>query len=155
MLQGENQIGDAGAAGLGEGLQVNSSLQRLYLVRLFVYCLFLWGRCRERAGRGSAALTRVLQRKNQLGDAGARGLGEVLKVNSSLQGLWLVRLFVYCLFLWGRSRERAGKGSAALTRVLQDKNGIGDAGAAGLGEGLKVNSSLQRLWIVRLFVFCL
>ena len=88
MLQNENQIGDAGAAGLGEVLKVNSSLRELYLVRLFVYCLFLWGRCRERAGRGSAALTRVLQNQNQIGDAGAAGLGEGLKVNSSLQMLF-------------------------------------------------------------------
>ncbi len=82
MLQGGNQIGDAGAAGLGEGLKVNSSLRYLGLVRLFL-----------RAGWGSAALTRVLQFRNQIGDAGAAGLGEVLKVNSSLQQLSLVRLF--------------------------------------------------------------
>jgi len=137
---------------IGQGLKVNSGLQRLYLVRLFGYCLFLWGRCRERAGRGSAALTRVLQGGNRIGDAGARGLGEGLKVNSGLQRLYLVRLFGYCLFLWGRCRERAGRGWAALTRVLQGGNGIGDAGARGLGEVLKVNSSLQRLWLVRLFL---
>jgi len=46
--QGENEIGDAGAVRLVEGLRVNSSLQQLSLVRLFVYCLFLWGD----AGRG-------------------------------------------------------------------------------------------------------
>jgi hypothetical protein len=39
VLQYGNQIGDAGAAVLGEGLKVNSSLQDLYLVRLFVYFL--------------------------------------------------------------------------------------------------------------------
>ena len=42
-----------------------------------------------------------------------------------------------------------------MTRVLQSKNQISDAGAAGLGEGLKVNSSLQELSLVRLFDFCL
>ncbi len=46
-----------------------------------------------------------------------------------------------------------GKGLAALTRVLQDRTGIGDAGAAGLAEGLKVNSSLPGLSLVRLFLF--
>jgi len=45
-----------------------------------------------------------------------------------------------------------GRGSAALIRVLQFENEIGDAGAAGLGEGLKVNSSLQKFSLVRLFV---
>jgi hypothetical protein len=44
-------------------------------------------------------------------------------------------------------------GVAALTRVLQEANEIGDAGAAGLGEGLKVNSSLQKLHLVRLVIF--
>ena len=38
-----------------------------------------------------------------------------------------------------------------LTRVLQDGNFIGDDGARGLGEGLKVNSSLQQLVLVSLF----
>jgi hypothetical protein len=37
--------------------------------------------------------------------------------------------------------------------VLQLGNQISDAGAAGLGEGLKVNSSLQILLLVRLFDF--
>jgi hypothetical protein len=39
--------------------------------------------------------------------------------------------------------------------VLQDDNQIGDVGAVGLGEGLKVNSSMQRLELVRHFVFVL
>ncbi len=101
MLQNNNQIGGAGAAGLIEGLKVNSSLQELYLVRLFVVVVFSWGRCRARAGRGSAALTRVLQMKNQIGVSGAAGLIEGLKVNSSLQELYLVRLFVVVVFSWG------------------------------------------------------
>jgi hypothetical protein len=95
VLQNYNQISDAGAAGLGEGLKVNSSLHWLSLVRLFDYCLFLLGRCGERAGRGSDGVTRVLQSENQISDAGAAGLGEGLKVNSSLQTLVLVRLFDY------------------------------------------------------------
>ena len=38
----------------------------------------------------------------------------------------------------------------ALTHALQDSNSIGDAGAGSIGEGLKVNSSLQKLYLVRL-----
>ncbi len=52
MLQSENQISDAGAAGLGEGLKVNSSLQGLYLVRLFDYCLFFVGMIQGEGGEG-------------------------------------------------------------------------------------------------------
>ena len=50
MLQSDNQISDAGAAGLGEGLKVNSSLQRLHLVRLFDYCLIVVGAMRGEGG---------------------------------------------------------------------------------------------------------
>ena len=39
-----------------------------------------------------------------------------------------------------------------VTHVLQTGNQIGDRGAAMIGEGLKVNSSLQWLRLVRLFV---
>ena len=91
----DNEIGVRGAELIAEGLKVNSSLQRLNLVRLFDYCFFLRGRCGERAGRGSAGVTRVLQEGIQITDAGAAGLGEGLKVNSSLQHLFLVRLFDY------------------------------------------------------------
>jgi hypothetical protein len=51
-------------------------------------------RCRGRERRGWAALTRVLQSSNQIGDDGAQVLGEVLKVNCSLRILDLVRRFL-------------------------------------------------------------
>jgi hypothetical protein len=45
-----------------------------------------------------------------------------------------------------------------LTRGMQGYNKVGDAGAVGLGEGLKMNSSLQMLFLVsdliRLFLIC-
>ncbi len=44
-----------------------------------------------------------------------------------------------------------GWGFAALMRLLQAGNQIKHAGACGLGDGLKVNSSLQLLTLVRLF----
>ena len=44
-----------------------------------------------------------------------------------------------------------GRRLLALTRVLQDGNGIGDRGAEMIGEGLKVNSSLRELHLVRRF----
>ncbi len=50
---------------------------------------------------GCAALTRVLQQKNQIGDAGACRLGETLEVNRSLQTLDLVGLFSVFFVLWG------------------------------------------------------
>jgi len=38
-----------------------------------------------------------------------------------------------------------------VTRVLQDRNQIGDRGAETIGEGLKLNSSLRQLHLVRHF----
>ena len=40
-----------------------------------------------------------------------------------------------------------------MTRTLQDDNIVGDAGAFGLAEGLKYNTSLKTLYIVNLFSF--
>ncbi len=64
-------------------------------------------------------------------------------------------MILICFFLLrGRRREREGGGErAALTRVLQGHNQIGDCGAGGLGEALKVNSSLQLLFLVSHSVF--
>ena len=40
-----------------------------------------------------------------------------------------------------------------VTRVLQDGNQLGDRGAEMIGEGLKLNSSLRELHLVRLLFF--
>ncbi len=37
---------------------------------------------------------------------------------------------------------------------MQDGNQIGDAGACGIGDGLKKNSSVQLLFLVRCMFFC-
>jgi hypothetical protein len=36
-----------------------------------------------------------------------------------------------------------------LTKLVLERNKIGDAGAVGLGEGLKVNGTLTTLWLTR------
>ncbi len=41
----------------------------------------------------------------------------------------------------------------ALTHELQRFNKIGDQGAVSIGDGLKVNSSLLELYLVRLVIF--
>ncbi len=40
-MQGENQVGDAGAMAIGEALKVNSSVQKLFLVRLLTFFFFV------------------------------------------------------------------------------------------------------------------
>ncbi len=42
-MQYYGQVGDAGASELGEGLKINSSLLRLYLVSDFVLIWFVYG----------------------------------------------------------------------------------------------------------------
>ena len=42
-----------------------------------------------------------------------------------------------------------------LTLLIQSANDIRESGAKLIGEGLKVNSSLQWLRLVRLFGYCL
>ena len=109
LLQDANRIGDVGAHYMGMGLKVNSSLKRLYLVRnkaLLLMVLFALVGCCEKAGRRTAALTRVLQDNNSIGDGGACGLGEGLKVNSSLMIISMVLIVYYCVLFTGAMRLR-------------------------------------------------
>ncbi len=39
-----------------------------------------------------------------------------------------------------------------MTRVSQQQNQVGDSGAFGLGEGLKVNGSLKKRYLVSSFI---
>lgn len=96
-------------------------------------------------GRGSTALTCMLQWKCKIGDSGAFRLGEMLKVNSSLRRLILVRPSLFLVFFG----IDAGRRPTAVTCVLQGTNYISDSGVKWLGEGMEVNSSLQELDIVR------
>ncbi len=59
---------------------------------------------------------------------------------SGLKGMKLVIVFAFNLT----------KMSLGVTHALQDGNQIGDRGAEMIGEGLKVNSRMQRLILVRL-----
>ncbi len=109
-------------------------------------------------GRGAgAALTLALQNNNDIGDEGARALGNLLKINKSLLYLVLVRLFHIFCFIFGYESGRGGivAGAHALMLLLQDDNHIGDVGAFEIGQSLKVNSSLLFLKLVRLFIIVL
>jgi hypothetical protein len=94
-LQEGNQIGDAGACGLGQGLKVNGSLRQLWLVSLFSLCSV--DVVAQLLFEELLAVTLGLQTGNQIGDAGACGLGQGLMANSSLQRLKLVSRFLHCI----------------------------------------------------------
>ena len=97
MVQRENDIGDRGAELISEALKVNSSVQELRLVMLPVFPCTL----RRLSLLPRAALTYATQGNNLIGDAGATALGEVLRVNGSLQKMFLVRP---CVTLRARGR---------------------------------------------------
>ena len=91
VSQEGNQIGDAGACGLGQGLMANSSLRQLWLVSRFLLCSFHL--VAQLPFEELLAMTLDLQTGNQIGDAGACGLGQGLMANRSLQWLNLVSRF--------------------------------------------------------------
>ena len=100
----------------------------------------------------------MVQRENDIGDRGAELISEALKVNSSVQELRLVMLPLFPCTLRRLSllpllpctlRRLSLLPRAALTYATQGNNLIGDAGATALGEVLRVNGSLQKMFLVR------
>ncbi len=87
------------------------------------------------------------QATSQVKSAGGCSLGESLKVNNSLQELHLVSH----VFLFSSLCCDCFVCILHLTHVEQGYNEVGDEGALGLGEGLKMNSSLQMLFLVSIF----
>ncbi len=81
-----------------------------------------------------------------VGDAGACALGEGLKINTTLELFYVVSFFVFEFYMLSQK-----EGLGALTPVLQHGNHIGDSGGCALAEGLRVNNSLKKLRLVRLF----
>ena len=76
-------------------------LRILKLVSVFVLFLFVFVLrvfcCCEESGR----LTCAVQGRNRMGDEGGKALGEALKVNTSVQELHLVSVFVLFLLVFG------------------------------------------------------
>lgn len=84
--------------------------------------------------------------RNHVGGAGARDLGQGLKLNGGVQFLDLVsRAAFFCEF-----GVLAGLLSF-ITQENQTRNQLGDAGAIELGQGLESNGSLQELYLVSCF----
>ena len=91
-MQWDNGIGDEGCKALGEALKVNTSVQILRLVSVFVLFLFVFVLrvfcCCEESGR----LTCAVQGGNLIGAEGGKALGEALKGRPWMQppsgGLW-------------------------------------------------------------------
>ena len=97
-MQGINGIGDEGGKALGEALKVNTSVQILDLVSVFVLFLFVFVLrvfcCCEEGGR----LTCAVQWNNGIGDSGVSSIASCIKDNTTLTVLDLVSS-ILCLAL--------------------------------------------------------
>ena len=82
------------------------------------------------------------QASNQIGDAGACALGEALKSNARLGSLNLVSCKAFPILL------SVVEMLELVTHGSQNHNRVGDTGAYGLGEGLKLNRSLRCIHLV-------
>ncbi len=94
-MQGENQVGDAGAMAIGEALKVNNSVQDLDLVR-YMFSFF----CESYFGVFGLLRLKVtpkIQGRNQVRDTGAKAIEEALQFNNSVQTLDLVRNCFFCV----------------------------------------------------------
>ena len=94
VSQDDNKIGVDGARAIVDAMRVNSSVQQLHLVRLC--CRVLLDVCFTFVSLNSPFcipfLTLiVLQKKSNIGDDGAMAIADVMRVNSSVQELYLVR----------------------------------------------------------------
>nr|XP_058943330.1 nucleotide-binding oligomerization domain-containing protein 2-like [Pocillopora verrucosa] len=136
-----NKIGNVGATDLGECLKCNKSLTRLELSgnEIGNDGTAALGECLKH----NTSLTTLILCSNKIGDVGATALGECLKHNTSLTTLIL------------RSNKIGDVGATALGECLKhntslttlnlNSNKIGDVGAAALVERLEYNKSLTRL----------
>jgi hypothetical protein len=96
-----------------------------------------------------------VQEDNGIGDEGGKALGEALKVNTSVKELHLVSVFMLFLFVFVLRVFCCCEVSGRLTCAVQSKNGIGAEGGKSLGEALKVNTSVQELDLVSVFLLFL
>ena len=145
LYLGSNQIGVAGIQALGAALQVNHTLQKLNLFDNGI------GITSAQAIATALKVNQTLQsldlRCNQIGKVGAQILGAALQVNHTLQKLniWSNEI--------GDTGARALGASLKVNHTLQKlnlgSNQIGAVGAQALAAALQVNHTLQALCLYR------
>ena len=137
----ENSIGDAGAANLADALKWNKTLTELNLRDNFVYEAGA-----ERladALKSSTTLTESNLRNNCIWMAGADRLADALKSNTTLTEFKLRDNGIRDT--GGKALADALKSNKTLTKLNLRGNGIGDTGAASLADALKSNTTLTKL----------
>ena len=95
----------------------------------------------------------VSQNSNTIGADGASAIADAMRVNSSVQTLSLVRLccgMLLDVFFTFVSLNVPFLFQCLTLNVSQSSNKIGDDGARAVADAMRVNSSVQTLWLVRL-----
>ena len=95
----------------------------------------------------------VSQNSNDFGADGASAIADAMRVNSSVQTLDLVRLCCRMLldvFFTFVSLNAPFLFQCLTLNVSQGHNKIGDDGARAVADAMRVNSSVQQLYLVRL-----
>ena len=157
VSQSGNNIGDDGALSIAAAMRVNSSVQKLWLVRLCCCMLLdvfftlvslnvpflfqsLYSECftgqQQDRRRRCQSYRRCDAREQQRAEAGPCAFA---LLNSAL------RLFHFCF------AEVSLLFSFLALNGSQSHNKIGDDGAIAIAAAMRVNSSVQELWLVRLF----
>ncbi|KJE95543.1 hypothetical protein CAOG_009935 [Capsaspora owczarzaki ATCC 30864] len=140
FLQQCENIDDAGAQAIAEGLKGNPNVEKLFLG---------WNQIGDAGARAIAetlklnmTLTNLYLTENQIGDAGALAIAETLRVNTTVTdlGLWQNQI--------GDAGAQAIAETLKVNKTLikiEQGNQIGDAGAQAIAEALKVNTTLANL----------
>lgn len=128
-----------GVLALAESLKINNTLEHLYLHA---------NAAGDEGGRAIAAalevnhgLTELTLSQNELAGSAYVALGNMLKKNTTLQSLSIMRLF---------STSLLHSGLLTITQMPIENNGTAE-GATAFGEGLLVNHTLKSLFLNSLF----
>ena len=137
----DNDIDDAGAAGLADALKSNKTLKELNLGSNSIRDA--GAKSLADALKSNKTLTELNLGSNSIRDAGAKSLADALKSNKTLTELNLGSNSIRDA--GAKSLADALKSNKTLTELNLSSNSIRDAGAASLADALKSNKTLTEL----------
>ena len=138
-----NSISDDGAAAISDGLKHNISLQELNMSYIIFNITNEGAKMIGEAIKVNKTLQKLYINGNSISDDGAAAISDGLKHNISLQEL---NMSYNIITIEGAKMiGEAIKVNKTLQKLNISNNNISDDGAAAISDGLKCNSSLQKL----------